>query len=177
MKNEEIVVYEVPWIIRRIYEVSDNLRSKVVDQTKFEERCIKKIARYIVPDAKRMKHKRYIERLIQREAKCYIDESKKEHGEIFSSLVDVGEDGEEIEFEPIDVLANVESEVMAKEITALLAQDGRRKIVLDAWIIGNTNGKSISRTLARTFGGNVESHRKFIQRFEKECSERLSAVI
>lgn len=157
--------------------VSDNIRHKLVDQTLFEERCIKRVAEYISKCDSNINNRKYIERLINQVASVVIARNKREYAELFSDMATEDSEGDEMEYEPVDVLADVESDVIAKEMTALLAQDGRRKTIVEAWLLGNTNGRHISRTLARTLGGNEESHRKFIQRFEKECQQRLADVI
>src|SRR5699024_9902906 len=96
----------------------------------------------------------------------------------FSVIASCDEEDEDkqLGFDEVDVLANVESDVIAKEMTALLAQDDhRKKVILGNWILGNDNNSDISRLLAQTFGGNEEAHRKFIQRFRKDCRESLTA--
>src|SRR5690625_3626929 len=127
MINTSLIVYENEWIIRRIYEVADGLRTAVVDQTKFEERCINRVARYLSGGKNRTSHRNYIERLIQQEASDYRRRGKKEDAELFTTLATLGDDGEEMEFEPEDVLADVEGEVLSKESAALLAQEDRRR--------------------------------------------------
>jgi|SRR5699024_2369340 len=177
MENKTIV-YEIGWILERIYTVSDRVRNKLTDQSLFEERCIERVANYLNVCESHRRNKRYIERLINEVASAVLTRNRNEHAEIFSELSKKDEDGEELEFEPEDVLADVEKEVMAKEMTALLAQDDhRKKEILGYWAIGNTNNAYISRSLARTFGGNAESHRKAINRFRKECHEYLNVAI
>src|SRR5690625_4541972 len=176
MKNN-LIVYENRWIIEEIYSVTDRIRNKVTDTTLFEERVINRISEYLHKKEANKKNSRYIIRMINEVARSVVNRNKNEHAQTFSELTTVDCDGESIEFEPIDVLANVESDVIAKEMAALLAQDDRRKTVVEAWTDGNTNTKSISRTLARTFGGNVESHRKFVQRFRNECHALLDVAI
>ena len=178
MINTSLIVYENDWIIRRIYEVADGLRTVIVDQTKFEERCINRVARYLNGDESRTSHRNYIERLIQQEATDYRRRGKKEDAELFTTLATSGDDGELIEYEPEDVLADVEGEVISKEMAALLAQGDRRKeLIVGSWTIGNDNNSEISRLLAQSIGGNPESHRKFIQRFRADCREMLATAI
>lgn len=178
INNNSLIVYENDWIIRRIYEVADGLRTVIVDQTKFEERCINKVARYLNGDESRTSHRNYIERLIQQEASDYRRRGKKEDAELFTTLATFGDDGEEMEFEPEDVLADVEGEVLARETADLLAQDDRRKeLIVGSWKLGIDNSSEISRLLAQSIGGNPESHRKFIQRFRNDCREALAEAI
>src|SRR5699024_8024930 len=175
MENKTIV-YEIGWILERIYTVSDRVRNKLTDQSLFEERCIERVANYLNVCESHRRNKRYIERLINEVASAVLTRNRNEHAEIFSELSKKDEDGEELEFEPEDVLADVEKEVMAKEMTALLAQDDhRKKIILGNWITGNDNVSDIARLLAQTIGGPVETHRKYIHRFRKECRKFIAA--
>src|SRR5690625_1716845 len=176
--KKALEVYRNKWVIERIYVVSDRIRDKVTDQTLFEERCINRIGEYLVKSNDNINNKKYIERMINEVAKSVVDRNKNEMAEYFSSLKKEDEEGEELEYEPTDFLADVESEVIEKDMVALLAEDDHRKLkVLEGWRIGNTNDKQISRTLAGTFGGKSDSHRKFIQRFRKSCREKLKTAI
>ncbi len=178
MIKNSLIVYEIAWVIRRIYEVSDRLRTSLVDQTLFEERCIDRVGEYLNKDKDNKHHRRYIERMIKEVASSVSTRNRNEYAELFISLsIGNEEEDEEIEFEPEDVLTDVESEIMKQETIALLTQDDRSKKVLEAWSIGNTNNTEISRMLTHTLGGKTESHRKFIQRFEKDCREKLATAI
>lgn len=175
--NKMVLVYEQDWLISRIYEVSDRIRNKITYQTDFEERCIEIVGNYLSLDKSNCKNKRYIDSLINKVASDSINKRyKKEHYDVFSNFIndDTSED-EEINLDPPDVLANVEAEIEQKEVTAVLANgDHKKSLILDCWTIGNTNGKSIARMLAHTFGGNAESHRKSINRFRTKCSKKLA---
>lgn len=180
MNDNNLIIYETSWIINRIYSVSDSIRGLVTDQTLFEERCITRIGEYLSKDFTRTRHRRYIERMIGEVATSVIERNKNEYAELFSTLSAEQEDGEgqEIEFEPVDVLANVESEVIRNETIALLAEgDCKKSMVLQSWADGNGNVMEISRSLARSFGGNIESHRKSVSRFRTECRNRLATAI
>lgn len=178
MVENNLIVYQTEWIITRIYEVSERIRHKVTDQTLYEERCIKRVADYLAQDKTNKRNKRYIERLINEVAAAVVTRNKNEHADIFTSLAIEDDDGEEVEFEPQDVLTDVESEVIQKETAAKLTQgDCRKELILGYWTIGNTNDKQISRSLTRSMGGNAESHRKYIQRFRKSCATELTAAI
>lgn len=177
MSERTLVVYENRWIIEMIYRTSDNVRDKLTDQTLFEERCIKRISKYLNLSKGNVNNKRYINRLIHEVASAVIKRNKNEHARIFTEMSTEDGDGSEIAFEPEDVLTDVESEVITKETIALLTQDDRSKKVLEAWSIGNTNNTEISRMLTHTLGGKTESHRKFIQRFERDCREKLATAI
>jgi len=176
--KKSLLVYENDWILKKIYEVSDSKRNELVDQTKFEERCINKISKYLAGDIERLKNKNYIKNMIHKEAMDFVKRYKNECYSNFTELGSNTEDGEEIPFDPVDVLADVESEVLTKETTDLLAQgDRRKKLIVECWSDGNDNASQISRVLAHSFGGNTESYRKFVQRFQKLCREELSTAI
>lgn len=178
MVNKNLIVYKNKWIIERIYAVSERIRNKVTDQTLFEERCIKRVAEYLALDESNSKNKRYIDRLINEVASAVVERNRNEYAELFTELNRTDDEGDEIEFEPQDVSANVEEDVIQRETAALLAQgDCKKEKILGFWVIGNTNSTHISRSLARTYGGNIESHRKYIQRFRKSCAEQLKSAI
>lgn len=173
--NNDKLVYEIDWLIEYIYRESDKLLNHTTDPTKFELRCIKDIGDYIAKSELHKKNKRYLIRLVNRKAEETKRVNKKESAQLMSELAIESKDGQIEEFEPKDVLADVESNLMAKEMTALLAQDDQRKeFIVGCWSIGNENNLLISRLLAQTFGGTVEAHRKFINRFRKDCYEYLS---
>ena len=173
MENVKII-YETKWLLNRVIQVSDNIRHKIVDQTKFEARCFRRLAEYLSKDPNNIKNKLYIERMIMQVASTSItDKFKKEYAEL---IID---GNEETSYEIEDVLANVENTVIGnhavKEKVALLAQgDYRKETVLNAWINGNTNDSEISRALACAIGGNESGHRSFVKRFRTHCRQQLN---
>lgn len=176
--EKEILVYKIPWLLDRVYRESDKLLCKITDTTRFEDRCIKGLGEYLMICENNKHNKRYLEHLIIRKVKEAEENFKKEDSVRFSEIEVDEEISEEIYFDPEDVLANVESEVMQKETAALLAQgDCKKTKILGYWLIGNSSSTHISRSLARTYGGNEESHRKYVQRFRKSCAEHLSTAI
>ena len=168
------IIYETKWLLNRVIQVSDNIRHKIVDQTKFEARCFRRLAEYLSKDPNNIKNKLYIERIIMQVASTSItDKFKKEYAEL---IID---GNEETSYEIEDVLANVENIVIGndevKEKVALLAQgDYRKETVLNAWINGNTNDSEISRALACAIGGNESGHRSFVKRFRTHCRQQLN---
>lgn len=173
MKEE--IVYQNKWLIDRIYQVSDKIRSKVTYQIDFESRCIKRVAEYLALSDSNIKNRQYIEKMINEVASSVIKRNKNEHYSCFNELSYQDEDNSEIEFDPEDVLADVEAELINKETINLLAEgDRQKKVILEAWSLGNTNNSLISRTLADVLGGKPESYRKSINRFKKSCADRIT---
>lgn len=177
--EKQKLVYEIGWLIDRVYRESDRISSKVIDTSRFEERCINDLGEYLSKSDDNKRHKRYLNYIIKRYADEALNSYKKEIADTYTEFSKGNEESEEeIIFEPVDVLADVESEVRTKETIALLAQDDRRKkMILGSWTDGNDNNSKISSLLAETLGGNTESHRKYIQRFRAECREILSTAI
>lgn len=176
--EKDALVYEIDWLLDYIYKESDKLIHKITDTTRFEDRCIKEIGEYLSIDDSNKHKRRYLIRLVNRKVKEALDNFRQEESELFTELSSYNKEEDEMEFEPEDVLADVESEVIAKEMTALLAQgDHLLEEIVGYWAIGNTNNASISRSLARTFGGNAESHRRRINRFRHDCRKHLSAAV
>src|SRR5699024_10116344 len=135
-------VYENDWIIERVYKEYDKLIGKIADTSKFEERCIKDLSQYLGRAEDNKYHRRHLIRMINRHVGQAIEIYKTNNSVPFSVLSkkEAEDEEKEIEFEPIDVLAKVESETIAKEMTALLAQDDhRKKIILGNWITRHDN--------------------------------------
>ncbi|WP_065643760.1 hypothetical protein [Bacillus paralicheniformis] len=152
----------VEWESRRIAHL-------IRDMTSFEQRCYEKIGKALEIFSDNGRDKRaLIQRIIKKERAHFL----KNH----SLRNDIAiEEGDTV-WEPIDVLADVEGEVLLKEKIALLAQDDpRKKTILEIWNRGCTNDSEISSLLAERFGGNPESHRKFIRRFRLHCQDQLTA--
>src|SRR5699024_6440397 len=175
MKEQIKVCCEHEWVLKEIERVSNKYLTKLTDPRKIEDRCISKIGKYLLVSKEHPKHTAYIKKSIEKECYDAVGKYKTEESIRFSELTENNDYEEEIELEPEDVLSSVEDEVITKEMAALLAQDDRRKkVILGSWLDGNRNNASISRLLAQTFGGTVEAHRKFINRFRKDCYEYLS---
>ena len=177
MRDIELV-YESNWILEMIYKESDRLRNKITDTTIFEDRVVKDVGQYLLKDKEHIKNKRHIVHLIKRKVWEAENKFKKEHYTVFTSLENEHDEDGMIEYDPEDVLADIESTVIKKETIELLAEnDRRKKKVLESWSLGNTNVSQISRSLARSLGGNEAAHYKFIQRFQSTCRDQLSRAI
>lgn len=183
IKKENLIFVEkamsYPKVIEAVEEVSSRIWYKIPNITSFEHTCYvnigKEIDKGIVENVESLA--RYI---IKRAAARHVNRSIYEAPKLFSELeIELKRSNEDsdVEFEPEDVLANVENQVLQKEMIALLAQDDRSKKVLEAWSKGNTNASEISRFLAETLGGKTETHRKFIQRFENKLRRDLAVAI
>lgn len=172
------LVYEIKWLIELVYKESDKLLHRISDTTIFEERCIRDLGEYLALDKDNKNNKNYLVRLVKRKVKEAVTSYRKEEAELASELYINDEEGNETEFEPIDVLADVESEIIKKETADLLAQgDCRKEKIIELWVTGYSNNALISRMLAHSFGGNEEAHRKYIQRFRQSCRKKLAAAI
>ncbi|MGR3287964.1 hypothetical protein [Bacillus sonorensis] len=158
----------VPFVVRE----AEKLARITPDFTSFEQECYQVIGRTLenLSDNGREK-KALIQRLIRETRHRFLKKLvKREH----ASLEALSEG--ETSWEPEDISANVVSEVLLKEKIDLLAQDDpRKKTILAIWNRGCTNDSEISSLLAKRFGGNPESHRKFIQRFRAHCQSQLTA--
>jgi thymidylate synthase len=172
------VVYKNDWLLKMVDSEVAKVRHLITRSDKLETLIIKSLTEYILKDANNINHKRYLGRIIAQK----ISEAKKKYGTqkvIF--LADLSQDDDEghaIEYEPVDVLANVDSALEIKETITLLAKDDRRReLILNAWANGITNDTELSDTLAGVLGGQSRSHCKFIQRFRIECRSVLTAAI
>src|SRR5699024_4869903 len=181
IKKENLIFIEealkFPKVVEVVESVGESIWHKVPDVTSFEHTCYvtigKELTERVVESVEGL-----ASHVANRAAARHVNRSRYEQPSLFSELEsEVREESEEMVFEPEDVLADVESEVIQKEMTALMAQgDQRKMMILDYWTIGNRNNAHISRSLARTIGGNAEAHRKAIDRFRKDCRKLFTAV-
>lgn len=173
----QIECYKHPWVLSEIYKAVSNIGSRVVNTERVESRIMNHVGQYLLANKANVKNRRYVRRLIYQEIHFALHRLKREHAEHIVDLNTNDEEGQAIEYEPEDVLANVGSaELEIKETITLLAKDDRkRKLILTEWMNGNWNDTNISSILADTIGGQVQSHRKFVQRFRIECRTALTA--
>ena len=98
----------------------------------------------------------------------------KRNGYEIHSL-DYGESEDMEVREVIDELALVDDRLLANEKIAFLAEgDSGKLAILNNWKHGYYNDSNTSAFLAKRFGGNSESHRKFINRFRTTCQKALA---
>jgi len=166
-------------IVELVAKASERIWHKLPDVTSFEHTCYRNIGEELLKGgvkSVRKMAKYYIRRAEAR----HIKETQYQHHESLEALArydDYSNEG----FEPVDVLADVEGEALAnmsaKEKVTLLAQDdNRQKKILKAWLKGDSDTE-ISRSLARSLGGNESGHRSYIKRFKKTCQQRLTSVV
>ncbi len=159
----------IPYVQRE----SQRIAHLVPDQTSFEQRCLNSIGYWLERyEGNGRSKKALIQRIIVRERNKYLKASRKEAALSIEGMRDDGN----VSWEPHDSLATIDDGLMAKEKIALLAQnDLRKKVILECWTDGFTNTTEISALLAQRFGGNSETHRKFIRRFQLHCQRELTA--
>ncbi|WP_260853799.1 hypothetical protein [Bacillus sp. WP8] len=156
-----------------IHHESERIAGSVPDQTSFEQRTLLSVGYWLDRYRENGRDKRaLIQRIIKRESITYLKQTKRAAALSIEGMRDAGN----VSWEPKDVLADVESEVLLKEKTALLAQgDLRKEMILTNWSRGCTNNTEIAMLLAQHFGGNIEGYRKYIQRFRLKCQRELAS--
>lgn len=170
--------YKQPWLLREIRKAVDAISSRVSNTDRVESRIMNHVGQYLLVNANNIQNKRYIRRLIYQEVHYALHRVRKEQATHLEDLTTSNEEGQAVEYEPVDVLANVASgQLELKETITLLAKDDRRrKMILTEWMNGNTNDSDISSILADTLGGQARSHRIFVQRYRIECRTELTAL-
>ena len=181
MKRENLIyvaeAMKFPEVVRLVENASRQIWYKVKDETSFEYICYRNIGKALVEDdVKSVTGLAYI--IISKAAGWCIKNRPREK---FSYIEDLAHnpDEEDVRIEVLDELADVESEVMANEMVAFLAEgDQRNEMILNAWKYGEFNFSAIAKDLAESFAGTkAESHRKHIQRFRSECERVLASVV
>lgn len=176
--ERQIKVYENEWAIDLVREQLSKVSLEVTRLDKLEHRVINTVGKYLLSPNGSIRHKRFIRRIVLQEIETAKRLYHAQVAELFASVSHEDEEGQEIDYEPEDVLANVaSSELELRETVTLLAKDDqRRNTILTEWMNGNTNDVNIAGILADTLGGKAVSHRKYIQRFRIECQKQLSLV-
>lgn len=174
--NQE-VCYSHPGIIKEVFDLTSEAASIVTDTSRLENDILNDIGSYLMKDPNNYKKRRYIRRIINSKISVAKRRNKLEQATSLSDESFEDDEGQAVEYEPEDVLADINSgNLEVKETIALLAQnDRRRNLILNAWTKGYTDDRELSSILADTLGGNSESHRKFIHRFRNSCRTQLYA--
>lgn len=170
--------YRHSWVIQEIRRAVSSVAHKVTNTSALEERVMKYVGNYIEKKDSEAKNRKYIRRLIYQKIAQSMLTYRIEKATHLASLSHQDEDGQEVEYEPQDVLANVASgNLEIKETITLLAKDDRRKeFVLNAWANGYMDDTEISHILADVFTGQATGHLSFIKRFRKTCKVELAAL-
>lgn len=169
------IVYKHKDALEYLRTCVEQVSHLISNTEKLEVRIFKQLASYLSTDKQsyaRIKH------IVNREIALALKQYRVERASLFCTLSKKDDFGESLEFEPYDILANVEDTVVEKssidEKIAGLASDDRERITLYAWANG-TSDVEISKTLAGHFGGKFESHRTFVKRFKAKCQRKLAA--
>jgi len=178
MTDKQFECYQYPWILSELQRAVSRVSHQVANTERIERRATARIGEYLKSGEGTYLNRKHITRLIYQETSFALKHSRREYAMHLADLtLDDGE-GQAIEYDPEDVLADSNSGALELEETiTLLAKDDRRnKMILNAWANGHTEAKEISCILADALGGNSESHRKHIQRFKKSCRTELTAL-
>jgi len=163
-------------VVSLVESASRLMARKVRDVTSFEHTCYvnigKEMARREVKSIKAMAI-----HYIKRAEANHVKKGKYKHFTYFEDLAKTGSEGQAIEYDPLDVLANINSrQLELKETITLLAKDDRRReYILNAWAEGYTDDTEISHILADVFTGKSTGHLSFIKLFRKTCRAELTA--
>jgi len=169
------VVYKHKDALEYLRTCVNQVTHLVVNTEKLEARIFKQLADYLSTGKKSFARIRHI---VNRDVDLALKQFRKEKACTFNRLSSENDFGESLEFEPQDILANVEDAVIEKssinEKIAGLASDDRELFTLNAWIDGKDD-VTIAKALASLYGGKSEGHRTFIKRFRTRCQRKLTA--
>lgn len=179
MLEYQIHCYQKKWVLDAIINAVDKVSCEVTNTYLMEGQVMNYVGRYIAEHDIEAKNKKYITRLIYQKIHRLKTQYRSQHVTHFADLGFEDDSGELVEFDPVDVLANVDADsIITKETTTLLAKDDRRKeFVLNAWLVGFSNDSELSLVLADEFNDTQPSgHRSFIKRFRNDCRTLLSST-
>lgn len=167
-------VFENRPIINEINSVTHELGHHFKDVTKVEKAIYKNVIRTIERGVVENVSVGFVRRLARREAFDLIKRNKYTADDYigFGELDSQGEDGSQINYEPLDSQAQYDGQEL--ELNELLddiapKEDTRRRIIATEWLNGNTNDRDIARFLVEELGGKLKTHTTFITRYRKEC--------
>lgn len=172
--NHEVLDEIFQTINPLIERASKEIEGKVADVTKFDCRLIIKAKKIVEEtfDEKKGDFISVFKTAVSREKEDFVNRRSKYLDEVSMEFL-AEPQGDELGYQFEDRRASVEDDIAYKEKVTLLAQgDERKEIILDQWTKGATD-KSISEMLAHRFGGNEETHRRFITRFRPKCQNIL----
>lgn len=178
---------ESRWMVKRsfqnlIHKQSDRVRNQISNVAAFEEACYSRIDQLIdyYDLDKGMSFRRMVITHIFRRARDYINQYSYSGYTLISINDTESRDGYNLKqrsYEIPDDLAIVDDDLITKEkIARLAANDPRKLAILTAWTYECINDTETAAMLAQRFGGNSESHRKYIQRFRTACQENLARI-
>jgi hypothetical protein len=173
--SEAIMKYFIP-IVQRM---SSQIWYMLLDESSFEQECYRKIARAATKyDPTRGRtFRNYIYYKIHGIRSTHLKRRSKSRTNLTSieALASRDDEGNDKPYEVLDNLAVVDDALLVNEKIALLAEDDSRKLaILNAWSNGEYNDSDTASFLAKRYGGNSESHRKFINRFRTTCQKALA---
>ena len=178
MNVNQFECYKHDFVMSEIRKGLDSIATKITNTAMVEEEILNDIGRYLLQGVNNHKHKKFLRKRVYQGVAKSLKRSRRQHTTPFANLGSCDDEGQATEYDPEDVLADVNSgNLEVIETITLLAQSDRRKeLILNAWANGFTDNKEISSILADTLGGKSESHRKYIQRFRNDCRTELSAL-
>jgi hypothetical protein len=157
-------------ILPIISRYSEVIWFKVKNESEFECRCILKIKRAAKSfDVTKGNFISLARNILNKEKSDFLKRRKSQPMQSIESLAG---------FDIKDEMVSVEKDFEVKEkVTHLAAGDRRKLAILNHWSDGVFCDSKLSRLLAQSFGGKVESHRKFIQRFRTECQTTAATTV
>lgn len=181
MERSISFINKYPEVYRRVADMVDNsyglelcaerVISKVLRklEKKFDEGVIGAHSKFRIAQITKMEIGQAYEEKKAEIVSCHYDD-----------LAIVGSDGEIIEFQAEDVLADVEEKVFGtaddeyiEKTIALLAKNDRESHALKGWALG-LKSKEIAEELAFLFGGKVSTHMVYLTDFKARCKRRYA---
>lgn len=167
-----------------IEELSDYSRNYIKSQEKFEEECYKILDETVyefIPSRGNFRQLavQSIKRRLGRARKRHQAALERYGISIISLTEQPTSDGSDeiVEFDVEDRLATVDSNLLLNEkIASLAGSDSRKLAILNLWTQPNTTDSHIAHLLAQMFGGNAESHRRYVNRFKSQCKVALACA-
>lgn len=172
-------INKYPEVYRRVADMVDNSPGLELCAERVISKALRKLNRKFEAGWITSKSTRWITKITKEViVQAYIEKKAEIDYCRFDDLAVVRSDGEIIEYQVEDVLANVEEKVFGTADDAyiekaidLLAKDDREAHALKGWALGKLNTE-IAEELAFLFNSKVSVQKVWLTRFKTKCKHR-----
>lgn len=160
-----------------IHRLSEISRNQISSQCDFEEDCFKRIDEAVkIFDIEKGRFRALVEAKLRerlnRWKKRNITKTRN-----FTSVPIISKDGE-CSIDVKDDRAIIEDNILVnEEIASLAGGDLRNLAILKSWTYTGNSDTATATLLAQSYGGNAESHRRYITRFKSQCQTTLLSAV
>lgn len=177
MKKVDNFIIQYPQVAAFVFEETDKYAQEANDNDRISNKIMRRLSKYFESTVGGHKHFKRIRYIVHREIAQAKEEYRKRKYNVvsFGELATVDGVGAPMEFEVEDdslqvadvVIGEFAASDIQKKITRLATSDRDLEILKALFSGKKTN--DIANALAGVFGGNPDSHVRYINRFKDKC--------